>query len=52
VFPRQLAHVYEAFQAVVREEWESPLHARTVEELKWVFRTAAYNAPRASHIGR
>ena len=37
VFPRQLAHAYEAFQAVVREEWESPLHARTVEELKWYF---------------
>jgi hypothetical protein len=37
VFPRQLAHAYQAFQAVVREEWESPLHARTVEELKWYF---------------
>jgi hypothetical protein len=37
VFPRQLAHAYEAFQAVVREEWESPLHACTVEELKWYF---------------
>jgi hypothetical protein len=37
VFPRSLAHVYGAFNAVVREELESPLHPRTVEELKWYF---------------
>jgi hypothetical protein len=37
VLPRQLAHAYGAYQAVVRDEWESPLHARTVEELKWYF---------------
>jgi hypothetical protein len=37
VFLRQYAHVYEAYQAVVREEWESPLHPRTVEELTWFF---------------
>jgi hypothetical protein len=37
VFPRSLTHVYGAFNAVVREELESPLHPRTVEELKWYF---------------
>jgi hypothetical protein len=37
VFPRPLAHVYGAYQSVVREEWDSPLHPRTVEELKWYF---------------
>jgi hypothetical protein len=37
VFPRSLAHAYGAFQAVVREEFESPLHAHTVGELKWYF---------------
>jgi hypothetical protein len=37
IFPRQLAHLYEAYQAVVHEEWESPLHPRTVEELTWYF---------------
>jgi hypothetical protein len=37
VFLRQFAHVYEAYQADVREEWESPLHPRTVEELTWYF---------------
>jgi hypothetical protein len=37
VFPRQLAHVYGAYQSAVREEWDSPLHPRTVEELKSYF---------------
>jgi hypothetical protein len=29
--------VYGAYQSVVREEWDSALHPRTVEELKWYF---------------
>jgi hypothetical protein len=37
VFPRSLAHAYGGFQAVVREELESPLAPRTVEELTWYF---------------
>jgi hypothetical protein len=37
VFPRLLANAYGGFQSVVREEWESPLHPRTVEELMWYF---------------
>jgi hypothetical protein len=37
VFPHQLSHLYETYQAVVREEWETPLHLRTVEELTWYF---------------
>ena len=37
VFPRQFPDAYEAYQAVVREEWETPLHPRTVEELSWYF---------------
>jgi hypothetical protein len=34
VFPRAIAHAYEGFLAVVRDELESPLHPRTIEELK------------------
>jgi len=37
VFPQQFAHVYGAYQSAVREEWDSALHPRTVEELKWYF---------------
>ena len=37
VFPRHLADSYGAFQAVVHEEWDSPLQARTVDELRWYF---------------
>jgi hypothetical protein len=37
VFPRALAEAYGAFQAVVQDELESPLHPHTVEELKWYF---------------
>ena len=37
VFPRSLAHAYDGFQAVVRDELESPLHPHTVEELTWYF---------------
>ena len=37
VLPRSIAHAYAGLQTVVRDELESPLHARTVEELKWYF---------------
>jgi hypothetical protein len=37
VLPHQIAHAYAGLQAVVRDELESPLHAHTVEELKWYF---------------
>jgi hypothetical protein len=37
IFLRQFPHAYEAYQTVVREEWENPLHPRTVEELRWYF---------------
>ena len=37
MFPHQIAHAYAGLQAVVRDELESPLHAHTVEELKWYF---------------
>jgi hypothetical protein len=37
VLPHQIAHAYAGLQAVVRDELESPLHAQTVEELKWYF---------------
>jgi hypothetical protein len=38
VFPLPMAHAYAGLQAVVRDELESPLHPKTVEELKWYFR--------------
>jgi hypothetical protein len=37
VFPRPLDRVYDAYQTVVREELESPLHPATISELKWYF---------------
>src|SRR6185295_17413429 len=36
-FPRALVGTYETLQRVVREEWETPLHPRTVDELRWYF---------------
>jgi hypothetical protein len=36
-FPRALAATYDTLQRVVREEWETPLHPRTVDELRWYF---------------
>jgi hypothetical protein len=38
VFPRPLDRVYDAYQTVIREELESPLHPATVSELKWYFK--------------
>ena len=37
VFPRAIAHAYEGFLTVVRDELESPLHPRTIDELTWYF---------------
>ena len=37
VFPRPLDGLYNAYQAVIREELESPLHAATIHELQWYF---------------
>jgi len=37
VFPRAIGHAYAGLQSVVHEEFESPLHSHTVEELKWYF---------------
>jgi hypothetical protein len=37
VFPRAAAPLYQTIQAIVREEWESPLHPHTMEELRWYF---------------
>ena len=37
VFPRVIAHAYAGLQTVVRDELESPLHPKTVEELRWYF---------------
>jgi len=36
-FPRSLPEVYEAYQQVVREEWETPLQPQTIDELIWYF---------------
>ena len=37
VFPRPLDRVYGAYQTVIREELETPLHPATISELKWYF---------------
>lgn len=37
VLPRAVAHAYAGFQTVIHDEFESPLHAHTVEELRWYF---------------
>jgi hypothetical protein len=37
VLPRAVADAYEGLQAVVRDEFESPLQPHTVGELKWYF---------------
>jgi hypothetical protein len=37
IFPRPLDRVYDAYQTVIHEEWESPLHPATIGELKWYF---------------
>lgn len=37
VFPRPLDRAYDAYQAVIREELETPLHRATINELKWYF---------------
>jgi hypothetical protein len=37
VFPRPLDHAYGAYQTVIREELETPLHPATIRELKWYF---------------
>ncbi|MPY88888.1 MAG: hypothetical protein GEU99_13290 [Luteitalea sp.] len=36
-FPRPLDHFYGAYQTVIHEELESPLHPITIGELKWYF---------------
>jgi hypothetical protein len=48
VFPRPLDRVYAAYQTVIREELETPLHRATISELKWYFerrRTAPNSQP-------
>lgn len=37
VFPRPLDLVYDAYQRVIHEELESPLHPVTIRELQWYF---------------
>jgi hypothetical protein len=37
VMPRPLDLVYDAYQRVIHEELESPLHSATIGELKWYF---------------
>jgi hypothetical protein len=37
VFPRPLDRFYDAYQRVVHEELESPLHPATISELRWYF---------------
>lgn len=36
-FPRPVDRAYEAYQTVIREELETPLHPATIRELKWYF---------------
>lgn len=49
VFPRPLDRVYGAYQAVIREELESPLHPATINELRWYFEHRREAAERPVH---
>jgi len=37
VFPRPLDRLYATYQTVIHEELETPLHAATINELRWYF---------------
>ena len=37
VLPRAMAQAYEGIQGVVADEWETPLHPHTIDELTWYF---------------
>jgi hypothetical protein len=37
VLPRAMAQAYEGIQQVVEDEWETPLHPQTLNELSWYF---------------
>jgi hypothetical protein len=37
VFPHPVHRAYDAYQEVIRDELESPLHPATIRELKWYF---------------
>ena len=37
VLPRAMAQAYEGIQRVVADEWETPLHPHTIDELTWYF---------------
>ena len=50
VFPRPLDRLYSAYQQILHEELETPLHRATVNELRWYFeyrRKAAETRPDA-----
>ena len=44
-FPRALSATHESYQRVVREEWETPLHPRTLDELRWYFEQRRSRGP-------
>jgi hypothetical protein len=48
-FPQPLDRAYDAYQTVIREELESPLHAATIGELKWYFEQRREAAERPVH---
>lgn len=50
VFPRPLDHAYHAYQTVIHEELESPLHAATIGELQSLFELRLA-AARGEHMG-
>jgi hypothetical protein len=37
VLPRVMAQSYEGIQRVVADEWETPLHPHTIDDLNWYF---------------
>jgi hypothetical protein len=37
IFPRPLDRLYSAYQQIIHEELETPLHRATINELKWYF---------------
>ncbi|MPY88621.1 MAG: hypothetical protein GEU99_11925 [Luteitalea sp.] len=51
VFPRPLDRVYDNYQAVIRDELESPIHAGTIHELQRYFEQRRRSAHTSAHQG-
>ena len=51
VLPRPIREAYAAYQAIVEEEFDAPLHSRNIEELKWYFEQLRVATDQSSRLG-